>query len=305
MKLKKNKNINYFDMLTWIVVIYLFNKLFVLVAGGAWADRSLFFNDGLYSPGVVDILINELFFTLILVMVVLGRFRWIYFVFVLIGALVYFTRSGITFFLIACMFSTGISRAAKINILIFAILSSLIILIIRFGGSLPDLNNILLFYLDYPLIGIGRLLVTDYHNAVDNLSVLTLFFRPLGIFTFSIDYFYSLGGSFSIERFAGILLSEFVYIPILGEHFNAFGTILFPYFIAFGEILGIAVFLISFILFFFTLMFLFNIGFAVRFCLFLVISGLLFSWNAPFVWIAPIVCRLIFGRNVFRLHAAK
>jgi hypothetical protein len=300
MKLKIVKNIEYFDLITWICVFYLFYKFSNLVTAGAWSDRALFFNDGLYSPGVVDILINELFLSLILVVVILGRFRWIYFIFVLTGAVVYFTRSGIIFFLIACMFSLGISRVVKFNILIFSVLGSILILAIRFDGNIPDLDNFLLFYVDYPLIGIGRLLVTEYHNSIDNFSSLTLFFRPLGLVTFSIDYFYSLGGAFSIERFAGILLSEFIYIPMFDEYFNAFGTILFPYFIAFGKIMGSVVFLISIALFFFSLILIFNTSFSVRFCLFLVFSGLLFSWNAPFIWVAPFICRFAFGRRVFQ-----
>jgi hypothetical protein len=305
MKFKRSGNIDYFDRLVWICVFYFLYKLSILTVVNAWDDRSLFFNDGLYSPNLLDILINELLFSLILGVVILGRFRWVYFIFVLIGSVVYFTRAGIMLYLIACMFSGGISYAIKAKMLCFASVASLLILVIRFGGNIPNLDELFLFYVDYPLIGIGRLLVTEHSNSVDGFGVLTLFFRPLGILTFLIDYSFTLSGSFSIERFAGKLLSDFVYIPLIGDHFNAFGTILFPYFIAFGRIEGLLVFFLTIVFFFYVLCVIFDVSVAGRFCFFLMFSGLLFSWNAPFIWIAPFICRFLFGRRAYQPFRAR
>lgn len=302
MKFSLFKNFNYFDNFVLVLIFYLSYRGYLLFVSDAWSDRSQFFIDGIYAPNIFDMLINEVFFALMLTLIILGRFRWEYIIFTLIGAVVYFTRAGIILLFIACMISSGVSRRIKIILFVIAGVASLLILAIRFGGELPRMDDLITFYIKYPFVGVGRLIVSDFDNNVNHLGALSLFFRPFGVFTFAVDYFMGLGGSLSIERHAGQLLSGFVFIPLLDGDFNAFGSILFPYVVAYGNYFGVLVFIISMSLFYCSLKFIFNNKFAWRFLIFLIFSGFLFSWNSPFIWIAPFFVRLLGGAFFLDRH---
>lgn len=292
------RNLRNFDVLVYIITSYFLFRLYFLIMSEAFSDRSQFFNGGLYAPNIIDVLINEVFFSLVLTLIILGQFRWRYVIFTLIGAIVYFTRAGIVLLFLACMVSHGISRRDKIWLIILGGVASLLILVIRFEGKMPSLDEFLLLYIEYPFVGIGRLMVTDIDHNTNHFGALSLFFRPFGVVPFSIDYLLGLDGAFSIERHAGKLLSNFVFLPLLGDDFNAFGSIVFPYVIAYGVFYGFFVFFLSMAIFYSALRFIFDNKTALRFLLFLAISGLLFSWNSPFIWIAPFVMRFIVGEAV-------
>lgn len=293
MKFSMFKILSYFDNLVLILISYLSYRMSFLIVSEAFSDRSQFFIDGVYAPNIYDMLFNEVFFSLILTLIIAGRFRWKYIIFTLICAVVYFTRAGIVLLYIACMVSPGVSHRNKIILFVFAGVASLLILVIRFDGELPGLDNLIMFYIKYPFVGIGRLIVTDFDSSVNHLGALSLFFRPFGVFTFTVDYLLGLDGLLSIERHAGLLLSGFIFIPLLDDYFNAFGSILFPYVVAYGLYFGIFVFFVSMALFYLSLKFISHNKFAWRFSIFLIISGFLFSWNSPFIWIAPFFIRLM------------
>jgi hypothetical protein len=295
MKFSKFKSLSYFDNLVLFLISYLSYRLYFLIKSEAFSDRSQFFIDGIYASNIVDMLINEVFFSVMLALIVVGRFRWKYIIFILICSVVYFTRASVALLCIACMVSPGVSHRSKIILIATAGVASLLILVIRFGGELPGINDLILFYIKYPFVGIGRLIVTDFDNNVNHLGALSLFFRPFGAFTFTIDYFWGLDGSLSIERHAGLLLSSFVYVPLLDDDFNAFGSILFPYVVAYGNYFGVFVFILSMSLYYYSLKFIFNSKFSWRFLIFLAVSGFLFSWNSPFIWVAPFFVRLMGG----------
>jgi hypothetical protein len=200
------------------------------------------------------------------------------------------------------MFSPGISHRTKVKLFALSGAASLLILTIRYGGELPGIDDLMIFYIQYPFVGIGRLFVTDFDVNVNHLGALSLFFRPFGLLTFTIDYLLDLGGSLSIERYAGLLLSSVVFIPLLDNHYNAFGSVLFPYVVAYGNFFGVFVFIISISLFYFSLKLIFNNKFAWRFLIFLAISGFLFSWNSPFIWVAPFFVRLM-GKDFLYGHS--
>jgi hypothetical protein len=289
-----------FDGLVILILFFLAYKLHGLWLVSAWLDRTEFFNDGVYAPNLVDMIINEVVFPLVLIIVVIGRFRWLYVFYVLLGATVYFTRAGIILFVLACIISPAFTNFTKFKIILFGFFASLSILVIRFSGEVPKLEDLILFYLEYPFAGIGRLLVTDVDHGVNQLLALSLFFRPVGVFTFSYDYLLGLNGYFSIERYSGKMLSEFAYIPLLENNFNAFGTIVYPYALTYGLYFGVLVFIISMTIYYCSLRLIFYKSVVFRVSLFLCISGFLFSWNAPFIWLAPFIVRLMFGAAAVR-----
>lgn len=293
MKFNNINSYRFIDILLSCIVFTYLYRLLIIFSSGAWHDRSQFFNGGLYAPNLLDMINNEILSGVVLVMIIMGRIRWLYVFYFLLGSLVFFTRTGIILFVLACIFSPAFSIASKLKIISLGFVLSLMILIIRFGGGIPGSDHLFLFYFTYPLIGVGRLLETSFNDSLGLINSWTLFYRPIGVLPFFYDYLFGLNGSISIERFIGRELSEFQYVSLLDGEYNAFGTILYPYFTAFGPVLGVFVFFISMTLYFLTVMSLLGCSAAVRVCLFLVISGFLFSWVAPFVWLAPFIFILL------------
>lgn len=288
-----NKALKIFDVIILVITVYFLYLLYSLFIVDAWFNRSEFFNGGIHSPSLIDMIINELIFSLVLILILVGKFRWMYAVFVALAALVYFTRAGIILFVLACVITPAFTGKTKIKIVVLGFFASLLILVIRFSGEFPKAVDLLMFYIDYPFVGLGRLLETRIDRGINHFTSLTLFFRPVGVIPFSYDYLMGLDGVASIERHAAKSLSEFEYIPLLDGDFNAFGTIFYPYLLAYGLHFGSVAFFISIVIFYSGLRLIFNKAIVLRICSFLCISGFLFSWISPFIWLAPFILGIL------------
>ncbi len=301
LNLKKNQ-LRQLNLLLSVIILTYIYRLTDLFVSGAWSDRAQFFGDGLHAPNLFDMINNEIISSVVLVMIVVGNFHWLFGVYFLLGSLVFFTRAGIFLLILACIVSQAFSNRVKLQIILLGCVASLIILLIRFAGVVPTLDDFILFYLTYPLVGIGRLMETNFDSGVNYLQSLTLIFRPFGVFTYIYDYLLGLDGSASFERYAGEKLSTFEYSNLLNGYYNAFGTLLYPYFLAFGPYLGFCAFFISFILYYLSVSILFGKHSAIRICMYILISGILFSWVAPFFWAAPFIIFALKKTSLIRLN---
>jgi hypothetical protein len=277
--------------------LYLSYKFSILIIENGWLMRSDFFGDGIYAPSVIDFIISEIIFYIIIISILLGGGRWWYVLFFLLCSFVYYTRASLTLLLMAIFISPSFSSRLKIALTLIGIFLSFVILMIRHGGEMPSSEDINLYFFTYAFVGVGRLLTVNMDFNLIDFSSLTLFFRPFGFLTFIIDYIYQLNGALSIERYAGGFLSDFVYIPLLRDYYNAFGTILFPYIFSFGFFAGILVFLISIFFEYVAVRFFFKRSDSVRILLFILLSGFLFSWCAPFIWSAPFFYKILRNAN--------
>ena len=207
---------------------------------------------------------------------------------------VYFSRAPLVLLSITLLITNKIKIDTKISLVALLISLSVIILFLRFG-NLSDIHRYVSeFYGNYALVGIGRLATTERNSEATHLNFLSLIYRPLDILFFPVDYFFNLAGHLSAARFAGYELNKFVYVEILGSNYNSFGTILFPYFLILGPALGFLAFCIWAIFYFFALtIWTKDTRSSLLYMLMLGVSGLLFSWCSPFIWIAPFLLRRI------------
>lgn len=280
------------DVVIVITLTYLSFRLASLLLYGSWLDRAEFFNGGEYSPSLIDFVVNEVVFNCILIAIMVGRLKLSYLLLCLICSVVYFSRTFLILLMFASFLSVNFSMLQKIFFIFFVAVASYALLLLRHAGESIGVDNIILYYVDYPIIGVGRLLVTnvDYNSPFGFFS---LIFRPFGFISFMIDYLGQMNGSFSIERYASALLANFVYIPTLGESYNAFGTILFPYVVSYGLHYGALIFVVSIIFYLFSLRLIFSYTCALRIISFILLTGGLFSWCSPFIWISPFLVKLL------------
>lgn len=276
------------QLLLYFIFFYLLVLVCNLYINNAWEDRSEFFNGGDYSPSILGMLINEFFLAYLMAKIIFIKFDKKYVLIFLLCSIVYYTRAPLILLSIVLLVTDKIKNTAKIILIILLAFFSLIILYLRFNNLSEALRLAPEFYGSYALVGIGRLFVTEINLEATLLNILSIIFRPLEFLFFPVDYFFNLEGYISAARFAGHELNEFVYIEMLDSQYNAFGSILFPYFLILGPALGTFVFCIW--AFFYFLMLAWwskNSKSALLYMLMLGISGLLFSWCSPFIWAAP------------------
>ncbi len=272
----------------FFVTIYLIVLACNLYLNNAWESRAEFFEGGNYSPTILGMFINEIFLSYLMAKIIFIKFDKKYVLIFLLCSIVYYSRAPLVLLSIVLLVTNKIKNLTKICLISLLIFLSAFILYLRFGNLSDIIELAPEFYGNYPLVGIGRLLATEINPGATFANFLSLIFRPLEVLFFPADYFFNLEGHLSAARFTGYELNKFVHVEMLDSNYNAFGTILFPYFLVLGPVLGILVFCMWAIFYFFALAtWSRDARSTLLYVLMLGVSGLLFSWCSPFIWIAP------------------
>lgn len=270
-----------------------------IIEGDGWANRSAFFLEGDLAPTLPDFVFNEMVLPFFLLYVVIVKVRPIVVIIFIASAFAYFNRSPIILIFCALIFSPNISVRQKTVLGAVLLTITFSVLYLRAGDVIFDLDVFSLFFLTYPFVGLGRLLESSVSADVNFYHVISILIKPIDAVFFVIDYLSGLKGSLSAARFVGAELTQFVYLPLLGDSYNAFGTLLYPFIVIFGWYFGS----MFFFLFIITTYYAYRIHFrqhavALRILSLLLLTGLLFSWSSPFIWIIPFV----FPRSLLRRH---
>lgn len=254
--------------------------------GGYFGNRAEFFNGGMYSVSLLDMIINEVIvpFAIVYFLLSNSKQRGLLFLLLILVSAAFFNRVGI--FLLMCYLIVADSYQLKTKFFIFMLLivGMLLMLSIR-GVSIFD-ESIILFFKDYMLVGWYRLIEDPSRIQIDDNNYLTpllLLLKPLDSFVYLLNY----AGILEIVSSAqvtSVQLNKFVYLPSLGNHYNAFGTILYPYVYILGFGFGLIVFFILNIFSFILLRAAFGVDKSTRVFLFLFISGVILSWSSPFFY---------------------
>jgi len=284
--------------LGWVILTW---RAFKLISYSAWRlDRGEFFNGGLVSPDILDMFFNEVILAYGITYILLFRFHLGFVLQAFLAGIFYFTRVPIILLGIAFLFCRFGSMRQKSAFLGLALLFSLAVLAYRVGSISVVGDHLYLFVGKYALVGVARLWVTDTVGLGEVSDLLLLLFRPLDSIFFASD-FMGLSAGTSPGRIASFALNQFQYLPSLDGSFNAFGTILFPFVYNFGFSLGAVIscfaLLINYLMLSLFLRFR-GIGRLNRYMSFLILSGVLFSWCSPFIWVAPY---LVIGFNRGRM----
>jgi len=269
-------------------IIALTIRLYTVAIGGGWADRTQFFGEGELRPNIIDFVYNEIMINYLIVRVIAFRSNPLVYLLIVLSSFAYFTRLPLILLFFAITLSKSINIKSKIFLGFTALFISFLILYIRFGLDAFLGENSSVFYLTYPVVGIGRLIGTVQEYDVTALQYVSLFFKPIDSILFVVDYVGQRAGELSTGRYVGLELSRFVYIQPLQGAYNAFGTILYPFVLIAGWVLGPILFAL-----FIPFQYL-QYRFATqdemlsrRYIYLLLITGILFSWTSPFVWMIP------------------
>lgn len=280
--------LTFHNVLLVFCVVVLAMRLYTIFQGGGWADRAQFFGEGDLRPNIMDFIYNEILINYLIVRVIAFRYNPLVYALIVLSAFAYFTRLPLILLFFAICFSNTINTRSKILLGGAAILLSSFLLYVRFGEDILYGENSAIFFLTYPFIGLGRLLETPQENGVVALQYISLFIKPVDAVLFVIDYVWNYAGELSTGRHVGLDLSQFVYIQRLQGAYNAFGSILYPFILIAGWIVGPILFI--FFLIFQYLQYRFatqNEIISKRFIYLLLTTGILFSWTSPFVWLTP------------------
>lgn len=286
------------NFLLAICMLVLAMRLYTVFIGGGWADRAQFFGEGELRPNIVDFIYNEILVNYLIIRVIAFRYNPLVYLIIVLSAFAYFTRLPLILLFFAICFSTTITLRYKIILGGIALFISLLLLYVRFGEDILYSESSSIFFLTYPVVGLGRLLETPQENGVVALQYLGLFLKPLDAVLFIVDYVGNYAGELSTGRHVGLELSQFVYIQRLEGAYNAFGTILYPFILIGGWIVGPILFLLF--LMFQYVQYRFatqNEVISRRYLYLLLTTGILFSWTSPFVWLAPFLFTKIRHRS--------
>lgn len=266
------------------------SRMFTVIVTGGWADRAQFFVDGDLRPGMVDFIFNEVMIYYLLIRVIIYKFSPLVCLLIIGSGFAYYTRVPIILLFFALLVSAQLSMRVKFWAGLATFALSFALLYLRLGDDLLYGENSTIFYLTYPLIGIARVWETSGSFNANPWHYATLVFKPLDAIMFMIDYLGMYGGQLSAGRYSGLELSQFEYIQSLQGAYNAFGTVLYPFVYIAGWRVGLAIFVVflvaQYTLYLFATQ---SKTLTRRFMLFLLISGLLFSWTSPFVWMTPLI----------------
>lgn len=282
----------YFDIITKLLIIFSFyiigKRLFYIATTDGWSDRADFFVDGVMAPVFSDFILNEVILSFFLIYIVIVGVKPVLILIFLAASLAYFNRSPLILMFCALLFSPNVSFQKKIIYGIAFFLASLFILYLRIGNDLFDFGKFSFFILTYPVVGIGRLLISDVSDSVNFFHVISLLLKPLDSVFFIVDYSFNLAGEISAARFTGLELSTFRYIPFLDNSFNAFGTVVFPFIYIFGWFFGTMLFFMFLVANYFLYRISLNSATSAKRLIFMfLLSGILFSWASPFIWVLP------------------
>lgn len=278
-----------FDTLVIVACSYaVFSRIFTIMSSGGWADRSQFFGDGELRPGIFDFVFNEILIYYLIIRVLIYKPSIYLYSLILLSAFAYYTRVPLILMFFALIVSNSLTLKSKITFGIGTLILSFVVLYLRIGEDLiynEDASN---FYIGYGLIGFGRVWQTTAVPDATALHYLTLFLKPLDGVVFLIDYLGGYGGELSAGRFAGVELSRFEYIQWLQGAYNAFGTVLYPFVLIAGWVVGPLLFCLFLIIQQLTYTFATqDAALSRRYLVFLLLTGTFFSWTSPFAWLAP------------------
>ena len=294
--------LTFHNLLLAFCVIVLSMRLYTVFAGGGWQDRAQFFGEGELRPNLLDFVYNEIMVNYLIMRIIAFRPNPLVYLMVILSAFAYFTRLPLTLLFFAILFAKHINVRSKIYLSVGAALLSIFVLYIRLGADIFNSETSSIFYLTYPVIGIGRLWGMTPGYDITFYQYISLFFKPVDAVLFVIDYVGNYAGELSTGRFIGFELSRFEYIQSLEGAYNAFGTILYPFVFIAGWYVGPILFVMFVI--FQHLQYRFATQDALlsrRFLGLLLTTGILFSWTSPFVWLTP----FLFTRVRNRAHATK
>ncbi|TCP29375.1 hypothetical protein [Sphingomonas sp. BK235] len=290
--------LTFHNLLIAFCLIVLTLRLHTIYVGGGWQDRAQFFGEGELRPNLLDFVYNEIMVNYLILRVIAYRPNALVYAMIILSALAYFTRLPVTLLFFAILFAKQIKPRTKILMAGVAAAMSLLILYIRLGEGIFDSETSSIFYLTYPLIGLGRLWGLTPGYDITFYQYLSLFFKPLDAVLFVVDYVGNYSGELSTGRFIGIELLRFEYIQYLQGAYNAFGTILYPFIYIGGWIVGPFLFVLFII--FQHLQYRFvtqDPALSRRFLGLLLTTGILFSWTSPFVWLVPFLFAKVRGRS--------
>lgn len=282
------------------------SRLLTVASSGGWEDRTQFFIEGELRPGLVDFFFNEVMVYYLLTRVLVYRFSISVCAMLIASGFAYYTRVPIILMFFAIVLSAGIGARLKLWAGLATLVISFVLLYLRIGEDLLYSENSSIFYITYPMIGLARLLQTTQGLDVNAWHYATLIFKPLDAVMFLVDYLGMYAGQLSAGRFSGLELSQFEYIQSLQGAYNAFGSIAYPFVYVAGWAAGIPLFLLflvgQYILYIFATQ---SKTLTKRFILFMLVTGILFSWTSPFVWLVPLLFTQVRGRSTDRLNLGR
>ncbi len=290
--------LTFHNLLLTFCVVVLSARLYTVFAGGGWQDRAQFFGEGELRPNLLDFIYNEIMVNYLIMRIIAYRPNPFIYLMVILSAFAYFTRLPLTLLLFSIIFAKQIRLRAKFALSIGAALLSIVVLYIRLGSDIFNSDTSSIFYLTYPIIGIGRLWGLTPGYDINFYQYISLFFKPVDAVLFVIDYIGNYSGELSTGRFIGFELSRFEYIQSLEGAYNAFGTVLYPFIFIAGWYIGPVLFVLF--VAFQHLQYRFAMQDAAlsrRFLALLLTTGILFSWTSPFVWLTPFLFTRVRNRT--------
>lgn len=285
-------------IILFICVFVVASRMYTILIGGGWEDRSQFFAEGELRPGILDFIFNEILIYYLLARVIIYRLNWLVCTIIIVSAFAYYTRVPLTLMFVALLLARELSLRLKLAAAGVVAVISFVVLYLRIGEDLIYSDNASIFYISYPVVGLARLFVTSPIADVTGLHYLTLFLKPFDAVIFMVDYSGGYAGELSAGRFAGLELARFEYIQSLQGGYNAFGTVLYPFVLIAGWVLGPILFLLFLAFQMMCYSFAtYDSSFSRRYIYFLLLTGLLFSWTSPFVWLVPFLFTKFRGRE--------
>ncbi len=281
------------------------SRMITVILTGGWGDRTQFFVDGDLRPGMVDFLFNEVMIYYLLIRVIIYKFNPFVCLLIVGSGFAYYTRVPIILLFFALLVSARLSTRIKFWAGLATLFLSFTLLYLRIGDDLLYGDSSSVFYLTYPLIGMARVWQTTNSFDANPWHYATLVFKPLDAVMFMIDYLGMHGGQLSAGRYSGLELSQFEYIQSLQGAYNAFGSVLYPFVYIAGWRTGLPIFGVFLIAQYTLYMFATQSRTLTRrFMAFLLLTGVLFSWTSPFVWLTPLIFTRFRHRSRGRLMQA-
>tara|TARA_B110000879_G_scaffold203857_1_gene281940 strand:- start:395 stop:1321 length:927 start_codon:yes stop_codon:yes gene_type:complete len=275
-------------VLLFFSILLLAKNIYSILTTTGWSDRAAFFLKGDLAPSLPDFIFSEIVLPFFLVYILIVGVRPIFFIIFFAASLAYFNRSPIVLLAFALMFSPNISAKSKLFFGGIFVLLTILIMYLRVGDAIFEFETFAFFFFTYPFVGISRLMETGLGPDVNGFHMIGILLKPIDSIFFVSDYIFSLNGDLSAGKFSALELNQFRYLPFLEGSFNAFGTLVFPFVYIFGWFFGLSFFGFFIIFYYYAYRYHFRQhSAALRIILMLLTTGLLFSWNSPFIWIMP------------------
>ena len=212
----------------YIICAFALTKTVYAFSGGAYADRSTFFNGGSFASGLFGMIVFEVLYLSFILhfltnketksghLVILSVFL----------SLASFSRSPLVMGLSAVIVKKGVS-INSIRALMLCLLIMFVFLGIRDTAILTDPEKLYLFFVKYSFVGINRFFAIENLPDLNFIQAISLYFRAFDAIVYPFDFL--AGSPVSGTRLYSKTLNEFIELPSLNGSFNAYGTILFRF----------------------------------------------------------------------------